>query len=312
MNIYFELEDIEVNGDQTSVALGTFDGLHIGHMEVLNEMKKTAEEKKLKTFVYTFSNHPRELLTPDQVPPKIMDVDEKVQIFTRVGLDYLALIRFDEEQFNLEPEQFIKSVLVEKLNMKHLTVGYDYRFGKGAKGDVQLLSQLGNIYGYTCDVIAPIMKNELRVSSTLIRELLGDGKIEEANFYLGRNHFVKGVVVEGKKVGRTIGVPTANLRIKENISTIKSGVYITETVYKKETFRSVTNVGYNPTFNQVGLNMETYIFDFNQDLYGQTIEVHFIKRLRDELKFDSIDELIEVMKKDLADAAEYFETHLPK
>ncbi|EKE06225.1 MAG: hypothetical protein ACD_19C00038G0002 [uncultured bacterium] len=312
MNIYFELEDIEVNGDQTSVALGTFDGLHVGHMEILNEMKKSAVGKNLKTFVYTFSNHPRELLTPNQIPPKIMDVDEKVQIFTRVGIDYLALIRFDEAQFNLEPDRFIKEVLVDKLNMKHLTVGYDYRFGKGAKGDVELLTHFAKIYGYTCDIIAPIMKNEIRISSTLIRELLGDGKIEEANFYLGRNHFVKGVVVEGKKIGRTIGVPTANLRIKDNISTIKSGVYITETVYKKVTYKSVTNVGYNPTFNQVGLNMETYLFDFDQELYGETIEVHFIKRLRDELKFDTVDELILVMKKDLEDTLNYFKMHLPK
>ncbi|MBF4691775.1 bifunctional riboflavin kinase/FAD synthetase [Fusibacter ferrireducens] len=312
MKIYFELEEIDVQGQATSVALGTFDGLHIGHMEVLSEMKKTAESKGLKTFVYTFSNHPREVLTPNNVPPKIMDVDEKTQIFTRFGLDYLSLIKFDEEQLKIEPEDFIKDVLIGKLNMKHLTVGYDYRFGRKARGDVNMLMAFSETYGYTYEIVKPIMKNEIRISSTLIRELLLDGKIVEANFYLGRKHFVKGTVVEGKKLGKTIGVPTANLRIKENISTIKSGVYITETVHKGTTYKSVTNVGYNPTFNQIGLNMETYIFDFDQILYGEQIEVHFIKRLRDEMKFESVDELIVKMQSDLKKARDYFATHLPK
>lgn len=312
MKIYFELEEIDVLESSTSVALGTFDGLHIGHMEVLGEMKKTAESRGLKTFVYTFSNHPREILTPNNVPPKIMDVDEKTQIFTRFGLDYLALIKFDESQLKIEPEDFIKDVLIGKLHMKHLTVGYDYRFGRKARGDINMLIEFSKLYDYTYEIVEPIMKNEIRISSTLIRELLTEGKIEEANFFLGRKHFVKGTVVEGKKLGKTIGVPTANLRIKENISTIKSGVYITETIYKGTQYQSVTNVGYNPTFQQVGLNMETYIFDFDQVLYGEVIEVHFIKRLRDELKFNSVDELVEKMEEDLNNASEYFKSHLSK
>ncbi|GAU79105.1 bifunctional riboflavin kinase/FAD synthetase [Fusibacter sp. 3D3] len=312
MKIYFELEEIDVQKNATSVALGTFDGLHIGHMEVLSEMKKAAESRGLKTFVYTFSNHPREVLTPNNVPPKIMDVDEKTQIFTRFGLDYLALIKFDEDQLKIEPEDFIKDVLIGKLNMKHLTVGYDYRFGRKARGDINMLIEFSKVYDYTFEIVEPIMKNDIRISSTLIRELLNEGKIVEANFYLGRKHFVKGMVVEGKKVGRTIGIPTANLRIKENISTIKPGVYITETLYKNTVYKSVTNVGYNPTFDQVGLNMETYIFDFNQVLYGQQIEVHFIKRLRDEMKFETVDELVVKMQSDLRMADEYFKTHLPK
>ncbi len=312
MKIYFELEEIDVQRNDTSVALGTFDGLHIGHMEVLGEMKKSAEQRGLKTFVYTFSNHPREVLTPGNVPPKIMDVEEKTLIFTRFGLDYLALIKFDEEQIKIEPEDFIKEVLIGKLNMKHLTVGHDYRFGRKARGNVAMLIEYAAVYGYTYEIVEPIMKNDVRVSSTLIRELLIDGKIEEANFYLGRNHFVKGTVVEGKKLGKSIGVPTANLRIKENISTIKSGVYITETVFRNDVYKSVTNVGYNPTFEQVGLNMETYLFDFDKVLYGEVIEVHFIKRLRDEMKFDSVDELVSQMEGDLAATREYFENHLPK
>ena len=306
MKIFFELEDIDVEQSETSVALGTFDGLHIGHIEVLNRMKHIAEEKGLKTFVYTFSNHPKEFLSPDQVPPKIMDIEEKVQIFTRIDLDYLALIRFDEDQNTYEPEDFIKQVLIEKLNMKHLTVGYDYRFGNKAKGDINLLLSLSEKYGYACDIIQPIMRNDVRVSSSLIRELLKEGRIEEANYYLGRKHFIKGTVVRGKGVGHTLGFPTANLRIKDNISTIKPGVYITETVWKGKTYPSATNVGFNPTFDQTGIHLETYIIGINQAMYDEVIEVHFLKRLRDEKKFDSLADLVDEMNGDLEKTRLYF------
>lgn len=306
MKIFFELEDIDVEKSETSVALGTFDGLHIGHIEVLNRMKHIAEEKGLKTFVYTFSNHPKEFLSPDQVPPKIMDIEEKVQIFTRIDLDYLALIRFDEDQNTYEPEDFIKQVLIEKLNMKHLTVGYDYRFGNKAKGDINLLLSLSDKYGYACDIIQPIMRNDIRVSSSLIRELLKEGRIEEANYYLGRKHFIKGTVVRGKGVGHTLGFPTANLRIKDNISTIKPGVYITETVWKGKTYPSATNVGFNPTFDQTGIHLETYIIGINQAMYDEVIEVHFLKRLRDEKKFDSLADLVDEMNGDLEKTRVYF------
>ena len=306
MKIFFEIEEIDADLSPTSVALGTFDGLHIGHIEVLNIMKEAALEKGLKSFVYTFSNHPREVLTPDNVPSKIMDIDEKVQIFTRVDVDYLALIKFDESQILYEPEDFIKEILIDKLNMKHLTVGYDYRFGKKAGGDVEILMALSKKYGYTYEIVKPIMRNETRISSTLIRELLLDGKIEEANFYLGRSHFVKGTVVKGKNVGHTIGFPTANLRIKENISTIKPGVYITETVWHGKVYPSVTNVGFNPTFEQTGIHMETYIIGIDQKMYDEVIEVHFIKRLRDELKFESVDALVVAMHADLDRTRAYF------
>ena len=267
MKIFFELEDIDTEQSATSVALGTFDGLHIGHMEVLNRMKHMADEKNLQSFVYTFSNHPKEWLAPDQVPPKIMDIEEKVQIFTRIDVDFLALIKFDEDQNKYEPEAFIKEVLIEKLNMKHLTVGYDYKFGNKATGDVSLLMKLSEKYNYTYDIIQPIMRNDVRVSSSLIRELLKDGRIEDANYYLGRKHFIKGTVVRGKGVGHTLGFPTANLRIKDNISTIKPGVYITETVWKGKVYPSATNVGFNPTFEQTGIHLETYIIGVNQHMY---------------------------------------------
>ncbi len=306
MKIFFELEEIDANIESTSVALGTFDGLHIGHTEVLNLMKNSAKDTGLKSFVYTFSNHPKELLSPENVPSKIMDIEEKVQIFTRIDVDYLALIKFDESQIIYEPEAFVKTVLIDLLHMKHLTVGYDYRFGRKALGDVNLLIDLSSKYGYTYEIVDPIMKNEVRVSSSLIRELLLDGRIEEANFYLGRKHFIKGLVVRGKGVGHTLGFPTANLRIKDNISTIKPGVYITETIWKGKAYPSVTNVGFNPTFEQTGIHLETYIIGIDHDMYDEIIEVHFIKRLRDEKKFNSLEDLVTEMNHDLANTRAYF------
>ena len=163
MKIFFELEEIDANIEQTSVALGTFDGLHIGHAEVLNIMKLAAQEKGLKSFVYTFSNHPKEILAPDNVPSKIMDIDEKVQIFARIDVDYLALIKFDETQIIYEPEDFVKEVLIGILNMKHLTVGHDYRFGRKASGDINILMALADKYGYTYEIVEPIMKDRKSV-----------------------------------------------------------------------------------------------------------------------------------------------------
>ncbi|MDK2865902.1 MAG: riboflavin kinase / adenylyltransferase [Clostridiales bacterium] len=307
MKIFFDIEEIEPIEVGTSVALGTFDGLHIGHIEVLNRMKRVAEDKGLKSFVYTFSNHPRELLSPDNVPPKIMDVEEKVQIFTRLDFDYLALVKFDMAQLSIEPEDFIEKILVGLLNMKHLTVGYDFHFGLKGRGNVEMLKSFAEQYGYTYEIVKPIMKNDIRVSSTLIRELLIEGKIEEANYYLGRRHFVKGVVVRSKGLGRTINFATANLRIKENISTIKSGVYITETILRGQKYRSVTNVGTNPTFNQKGIHLETHIVGIDRDLYDEVIEVNFIKRLRDEMKFESVDALVEAMQNDYRNMMAYFD-----
>lgn len=310
MQIYFELEEIESIKDGTSIALGTFDGLHIGHIEVLNRMKAVAKEKHLKSLVYTFSNHPKEVLTPDDAPPKIMDVEEKVQIFTRLDFDYLALLKFDEHQFSIEPEDFIEKILVNQLNMKHLTVGYDFHFGKRGRGNVEMLIEKSKIFGYSYEIIEPIKMSETRVSSTLIRELLMAGKIQEANYYLGRYHFVKGTVVRSKGLGRTINFATANLRIKENVSTIKPGVYITETILKGERYRSVTNVGYNPTFEQTGIHLETHIVGIERDLYDEVIEVHFIKRLRDELKFNSVEELLVAMRHDYDQMMAYFDEKL--
>ena len=306
MKLYFEIEAIERDPIGTSVALGTFDGLHIGHMEIINYTKEAALEKGLKSFVYTFSNHPRELLTPDHAPPKIMDIDEKVQIFTRAEVDYLALIKFDEAQMAMTPEHFIESILIDKLNVKHLTVGYDYRFGKEGKGDVNLLKSFANAKGFTLDVVSPIMRNDVRVSSSLIRRLLEQGRVEEANFYLGRHHFIKGEVVRGKGKGKDLGFPTANLKIKEHISAIGPGVYITETHWKGKTYPSATNVGFNPTYAYTGLHMETFIEGIDQAMYGEVIEVHFIKRLRDEKKFHSELELIEAMHIDIEKMRLYF------
>lgn len=313
MNIYFDLEALDLGSASTAVALGTFDGLHIGHLEVLRRLKASAERLGVETLVYTFSNHPKDILTPESPPPKIMDIDEKVQIFTHVGLDHLVLMPFTRAQMAFEPEDFIKEVLVDRLHMKHLTVGYDYRFGKRARGDVEMLKSLSDAFGYTYEIVEPIEVEGVRVSSTLIRELLSSGDIERANRFLGRRHFIKGTVQPGKGRGaKQLGVGTANLPLKKNISTLCSGVYITETIWGGKSYPSVTNIGWNPTFEDETVHLETHLLDVSVPLYGETLEIYFIKRLRDELKFDSIDALVAQMAEDIEHTRAYFEKNFTR
>lgn len=306
MKIFFEYEQIEFDTKGTAVALGTFDGLHIGHMEVINTMKNIAKERDLKSFVYTFSNHPKTLTTPERAPVKIMEIDEKVQLFTQMSLDYLAIVKFDHFHLHMPARQFVEDILVKKLNMKHLVVGYDYRFGLKAEGDVQMLIEYGKKLGYVCEVIPPIMKNEIRVSSTMIRKLLEQGRVEEANFYLGRYHFIRGEVIRGKGKGRELGYPTANLQVGEHVGLISPGVYITETTVEGKTYKSATNVGCNPTFENSGLHVETFLWGFEGDLYGKNIEVAFRKRLRREMKFSHLKELIEAIHEDIKEMKRFF------
>ncbi len=305
MELYRELKAYQSNAP-SAVALGTFDGLHIGHIEVISELNYWARKKNLKSLVYTFENHPMSLTAPEREPDKLMTVPQKIDAFKKEHIDGLLLLPFDNYQRDIDPERFIKEVLVDHLSMKHLVVGHDYRFGKGAEGDVRLIEQLAPVYGYDFTILSAIKKGEIRISSTLIRALLRQGKIREANLFLGRYYSIIGEVVRGKEIGRKIGFPTANLKITSNMTLLKPGVYITRTNVDGILYPSVTNVGYNPTFRQNQFNLETHILQFEEDLYGRTIEVIFIARLRDEHKLDSVDELIRYIASDVEKTLEYF------
>ncbi|BEP29326.1 bifunctional riboflavin kinase/FAD synthetase [Helicovermis profundi] len=305
MKIIRTLEEIREFKNNTGIALGTFDGFHIGHQKVILNLMKEAKDKSLETVLFTFKNHPREIINRSLVVPNIITFEEKIKIASDMGIDYLIIIDFDNEFMNIDPRRFIEEILIKKLKVKLLSVGYNYKFGKNASGDVRLLKLYNSFFESI--VIEAVYYKELNVSSTLIRKLIKEGNVERVNHLLGREYKLQGEVVVGKKVGRKLGFPTANLEVDNSMCKLKAGVYITKTFINDVEYKSVTNVGVNPTFNQTNFNVETYILDFDKNVYGENIEVSFLKYIRGEIKFSSIDLLIDEIKKDVIYAKEYFE-----
>jgi riboflavin kinase/FMN adenylyltransferase len=309
MEIIRDLEELSRVNVDTGVALGTFDGLHIGHQEVIRKMILNCQRRNLKSCVFTFANHPRELTTKTGAPPRILTLDDKVKLLESYGVDILVILNFDKRLMSIEPDAFVRDILIKGLNTRYLTVGFDFRFGKKAAGNVELLRAYAQDGHYEVDIVSPVVAEGEKISSSAIRALLKEGRIEDVNSQLGRHYHVSGEVVAGKRVGNTIGFPTANLKISSNMTLIKPGVYVTKTTVRDTVYYSVSNVGYNPTFDQKMFNLETYILDFNKDIYHEIISVEFHTRIRDEIKMDSLEQLIDSIKKDVGFAKEYFNIH---
>ncbi len=309
MEIIRDLDELSRVNVNTGVALGTFDGLHIGHQEVIRKMILNCQRRNLKSCVFTFANHPRELTTNAGAPPRILTLDDKVKLLESYGVDILVILNFDKRLMSIEPDAFVRDILIKGLNTRYLTVGFDFRFGKKAAGNVELLRAYANDGHYEVDIVSPVIAEGEKISSSAIRALLKEGRIEDVNNQLGRHYHVSGEVVSGKRVGNTIGFPTANLKISSNMTLIKPGVYVTKTTVRDTVYYSVSNVGYNPTFDQKMFNLETYILDFNKDIYNEIITVEFHTRIRDEIKMDSLEQLIDYIKKDVGFTKEYFNIH---
>lgn len=290
----------------SAVAMGTFDGVHRAHRVVINKMLSYARACGLASVVFTFTNVPKHTDDHPTEISQLLSTEEKLEILADLGVDIVVILPFDEKLKAISHTAII-DYLVTRLNMRQLFVGYNFKFGNKALGTAEWLSQNAVSYGFNCRIIPEVAGGGLTISSTRIRKLLSDGAVESANNLLGRPHFVSGVVKSGKRIGRTIGFPTANLTIGQHMTNIKSGVYITQTTVAGKTYPSVSNVGFNPTFEQTDFNLETYIMNFDADVYGQTIKVSFLKRIRDELKFDTIDELKRWIKNDVNTALNYFD-----
>ncbi|MEA3424566.1 MAG: riboflavin kinase, partial [Bacillota bacterium] len=226
MEVLFDIEEICNIEGEVGVTIGTFDGLHIGHKMVIQTMIDKCKADGIKSVVYTFSNIPREVITGQKIK-NIISLDEKVRLIDKMDVDYLILIEFNKKHMNISAEKFIKNILLDHLDVKHLIIGHDFKFGKNAKGNIDLLNKLQKKYNYFLDVVEPIIIDNMRVSSTLIRELLLEGNIEEANKFLGRRHYYRSIVLPGKQIGAKLGFPTANLKIDKSMHTLKPGVYAT-------------------------------------------------------------------------------------
>lgn len=286
------------------MSIGTFDGIHLGHMAVLDVMKQNAEKYGYKTFVYTFKNNPASFFSGKT--NLIMDEAEKISLFQSLGIDYLAILPFDREQVDFSARAFIEDILLKRIRAKYISVGHDFRFGHGAASTAYDLKEMGPSYGFDVHIMQPVLRHGKRISSTDIREFLARGEMEEVAGLLGRHYFIEHLVTNGSAIGRTMGTPTINFIVNPEL-VLKKGVYFTTCEWEDRCVLSITNVGYKPTVSEEHqLVVETHLLDFNDNLYGKTIKVNFWKWHREEKKFPSIEELRSRIAADIEEARAFF------
>jgi len=284
---------------QTVVTIGTFDGVHIGHRKILDKLIKKAKKKGLKSVLLTFFPHPRMVVQSNNSIKLINTIEERIEILGKTDLDYLVIQPFDRSFSNLSAFDFVRDVIVDKLNTHTLVIGYDHRFGKNREGDFEQLKEFSHTFDFEIKEIEAQDINNTSVSSTKIRKALETGDIKTANQYLKHPFFFNGIVVKGQQLGNTIGFPTANIEISENYKLIpKNGVYVIKAIHQEKHYFGMLNIGNRPTVSGNNKTIEAHIFDFNENIYGEDLRIIFLYFLRDEQKFDSIEILKEQLKKD--------------
>ncbi|WP_242130865.1 bifunctional riboflavin kinase/FAD synthetase [Aestuariivivens marinum] len=285
------LNKIEIN-QGSIVTIGTFDGVHIGHQKIISRLVNTAKEEGLKSAILTFFPHPRMVLQKDASIKLINTIDERYAILESLGLDYLLIKKFTKEFSRMGAEDFVKDILVDKLHAKKIIIGYDHRFGRNRNANIDDLKRFGDQYGFAVEEISAQDIDEVAVSSTKIRNALNEGDIIKANAYLGYNFMLNGTVVKGRKLGKQLGFPTANVHINEDYKLIpKQGAYIVSSVIDGVLVYGMMNIGVNPTVSGERLSIEVHFINFNKDIYNKKIRIELLQRLRDEQKFDSVDRL---------------------
>lgn len=304
--IYDKNRQIEFS-KPTGIGLGNFDGLHIAHMSLINTLISESKQEALESILYTFNKHPENIIRKKLFTPMITSVNKKIKLLELTGLDYTYFEEFDETFSRMSPEVFVRDILVNRLSMKLAVTGYDYRFGYKGQGDAEYLKELGIKYNYKVITIPQIKIGDESVSSTLVRKNVRKGNMDNAFKLLGRHYSITGIVEKGKRIGNTLGFPTANIYPEEYLLIPMDGVYVTRTLLSGKIYNSITNIGNNPTFEgQKKLSIETFILDYNEDIYGEDIEVFFLKKIRGEKKFNGREELVEQIQKDIGNAREYF------
>jgi riboflavin kinase / FMN adenylyltransferase len=273
------------------LALGNFDGVHRGHQKILERLRRVAGERGATSVVMTFDPHPPRVVRPDKAPPLLMTKAQKLESIAALGVQGTAIVRFTPELSRWAPEVFVQAVLVDWLRVSEVWVGANFLFGRERAGNFTLLRALGARDGFRAEKIDPVRYKDFVVSSTRIRRLVGEARLDEAGALLGHQYYVDGIVVEGERRGRTIGFPTANLE-SQNELLPPHGVYATTVTLDGIVYASVTNIGVRPTVSAAGrASIETHIFNLNRDLYGLSIRVGFVQRLRDEKAFESVEAL---------------------
>jgi riboflavin kinase/FMN adenylyltransferase len=289
------------------LTLGVFDGLHLGHQLIISRVVERARAIGAVPTVLTFDPHPRAVLHPESAPPLLQTFDQKVEAFSVLGVEQAIVVRFTPEFARVRAEEFLRDVVRERLQAREVYLGRGFAFGRGREGDIDLLRRVSGELGFFADEVPEVRLRGQRISSSRIRELLAEGRVNLARRMLGRPYGVEGRVVRGHERGRTIGFPTANLRPANRVIP-RGGVYVTATLIDGAWRRSVTNVGVRPTFEkEAEPSVETFVMDWSGDLYGDVVRVRFLHRLRDERRFSGVEELKQQIDADVARARKYFE-----
>ena len=276
----------------TILTLGTFDGVHKGHQKILKKLKTEAKKDNLKSVVLTFFPHPRTVLNPDFPLKLINTIEERSNLFEKSGIDILITHPFDKNFSELSPDEFVKNILVDKLNIKKILIGYDHRFGKNRTAGIMDLKSFGLKYNFQVIEISVEEQNKVSISSTKIRNSVEKGNLSKAKSYLGYDFSLKGKVIKGNAIGRTLGFPTANLNIEEDYKLIpKKGVYLISTQLDNKVVFGMMNIGVKPTLDLKKETIEVNLFNWNKNLYGKVIKVFVMEYLRGEKKFDSLNDL---------------------
>jgi riboflavin kinase/FMN adenylyltransferase len=300
MIVVKDINDIKYDKN-SAITVGTFDGVHLGHRKIIFELNRVKKEKSLRSMVITFDPHPQIVLKNKTADIKLLtSAEEKLEIFRSLNIDFVFVINFTKKFSETGAEDFYKRYLIEKIGLSHLVLGYDHMFGKNREGNFDTLKNLSQQYDFEVDKVREFKVEDKHVSSSVIRKLLLSGDIAKANKFLGREYSLKGIVVKGKKLGRELNYPTANIEVSDKSKLIpKNGIYAVKILIDGREYSGMMSIGYNPTVSDDNtLKLEVNIFNFNDDIYGKEIEVGFIEYLREEIKYKSIEELVSQLEND--------------
>lgn len=305
MKIVRGLQNFPSLSQKTVLAIGNFDGVHRGHQKILRLLIQKARRSNLPSLVLTFFPHPAQVLNKRDLK-MIQTLPQRIKEIHKFNPQFLLIINFDKDFSHLSSHDFIRTIIVHKLHAQEIIVGQNFHFGKNREGNIDLLRSLSSQYHMTVHPVSSVRKNGMIISSSIIRELLTEGKVEKANRLLGRSYEINGKVFKGKARGKKLGFPTANIQTDNEI--LPPGVYLSKVEIDSDELPALTNVGVCPTFSQNELNIESYILNFDTSLYGKRINIRFLKKMRDEIKFDSPDDLSSQLKRDIETAKSFFQT----
>lgn len=286
---------------KTVVTVGTFDGVHIGHQQIIGELNRLKEEKNLRSILITFDPHPQIVLRNRSKDVNLLtSTEEKLELLKKFPLDTVYIINFSKEFAATPAETFFTDYIVNRVGVNDLVIGYDHMFGKNREGSIETVNALSNKFGFSVHKVPEFKIDDKNISSTEIRKLLEEGDVNAAKFFLGRFYEIEGTVVKGAKRGRELGYPTANIKINDDNKQIpQNGIYAVEVLYNKNIFQGMMSIGHNPTVNDTDeIFLEVNIFDFDKDIYGEKIKIRFVEYIREEVKFNSLEELTKKLHED--------------